>query len=167
MRFFADPKLLILDEPTASLGEGEIEPFLRFVQQLKQNSDIAIIYITHKLEEIFEIADRVTVLADGKVTMTAAINEISMDDCVKAMIRSDKLKPFTVPTKDTGNLEPILNVGTLTFDDTDHVLNMTINKGEVVGLYGLVGSGRTEAMEAIFGIRPVEDRNSGWMVLNW
>lgn len=156
--FFADPKLLILDEPTASLGEGEIEPFLRFVQQLKQNSDIAIIYITHKLEEIFEIADRVTVLADGKVTMTAAIDEISMDDCVKAMIRSDKLKPFTVPTKDTGNLEPILNVGTLTFDDTDHVLNMTINKGEVVGLYGLVGSGRTEAMEAIFGIRPVEDK---------
>lgn len=156
--FFADPKVLILDEPTASLGEGEIEPFLQFVQQLKQRSDISIIYITHKLEEIFAIADRVTVLADGRVTMTAAMNEVNMDDCVKAMIRSDKIKPLVVPEKDTDSLEPVLKAERLTFDGMEHRLNMVIKKGEVVGLYGLVGSGRTETMEALFGIRPAEDK---------
>ena len=156
--FYMNPKLLILDEPTASLGEGEIEPFLEFVVNLKKDVGVSIIYITHKLEEIMKIADKVTVLADGAVTLTEEIKNLSLDDCVRAMIRSDKIKAITVPDKDTDKLEPVLEVGDLTFDGSVHHLNMKVGKGEVLGCYGLVGSGRTESMEVLFGIRSAADR---------
>ena len=157
--FYMQPKLLILDEPTASLGEGEIEPFLKFVVKLKEEQGISIIYITHKLEEIMRIADRVTVLADGSVTMNADIKGLKLDDCVRAMIRSDKIKQITVPEKDVDHLEPVLKVEELEYDGAVHRLNMHVGKGEVVGLYGLVGSGRTEAMEVLYGIRRAAKKN--------
>ncbi len=149
------PKLLILDEPTASLGEGEIEPFLKFVKKLSKDMDISVIYITHKLEEIFTIADKVTVMADGKKTMTANIPEITQDACVRAMIRSDKIKTVEVPRKNYEGLEKnkILEIKELTYDGKKHNVSFYVCKGEVVGFYGLVGSGRTETMEAISGIR--------------
>ena len=150
-----NPKLLILDEPTASLGEGEIEPFLAFVKRLSTDMNISVIYITHKLEEIFAIADKVTVMADGKKTMTANIAEITQDECVRAMIRSEKIKNVDVPTKDYKELEKhkILEVKELTYDGKHHDTDFYVCKGEVVGFYGLVGSGRTETMEVISGIR--------------
>ena len=106
--FYMNPKILILDEPTSSLGEGEIEPFLKFVTKLKNENDVSIIYITHKLEEITKIADKVTVLADGAVTLNANMSEVSLDDCVYAMIGSDKIKKITIPEKQHQRLEPIL-----------------------------------------------------------
>ena len=154
MRAFSmKPALLILDEPTASLGEGEIEPFLRFVTSLKREQGISIIYITHKLEEIMKIADRVTVLADGAVTLTADIAELRLDDCIHAMIRSDKIKRIHVEPKARDGRDPVLEVRTLEYDGRAHTLDMRVNRGEVVGMYGLVGSGRTEAMESVFGVR--------------
>lgn len=154
------PRLLILDEPTASLGEGEIEPFLNFVKRLTRDLDISVIYITHKLEEIFAIADKVTVMADGKKTITADISEITQDECVKAMIRSDKIKAVDVPDKDYKELEKdkILEVKELTYDGKKHHVDFYVCRGEVVGFYGLVGSGRTETMEAISGIRLCEKK---------
>ena len=98
--FYMKPRMLILDEPTASLGEGEIEPFLKFVKSLKEENNVSIIYITHKLEEIMKIADKVTVLADGAVTLNANIADLNLDDCVRAMIRSDKIKSIEIPQKD-------------------------------------------------------------------
>ncbi len=150
-----EPKLLILDEPTASLGEGEIEPFLKFVKKLTTDINISVIYITHKLEEIFAIADKVTVMADGKKTMTANIADITQDECVKAMIRSDKIKDVIVPDMNYEKAEQnrLLDVHELTFDGKTHQVEFHVNKGEVVGFYGLVGAGRTETMEAISGIR--------------
>lgn len=149
------PKILILDEPTASLGEGEIEPFLKFVKKLTTDIDISVIYITHKLEEIFAIADKVTVMADGKKTMTANIPEITEEECVRAMIRGDKIKEVKVPDLNYAETEKhrVLDVKELTFDGKTHHVEFHVNKGEVVGFYGLVGSGRTETMEALSGIR--------------
>lgn len=156
--FYEQPKVLILDEPTASLGEGEIEPFLQFIQDLKKKTDISIIYITHKLEEIFAIADKVTVLADGKVSMQADIQDVTQDDCVRAMIRSDKIKPVQVPNKDTDVLEKILEVECVVYDGHSYHTAFHTGLGEAVGFYGLVGSGRTETMEVLFGIRHADQR---------
>lgn len=155
-----NPKLLILDEPTASLGEGEIEPFLTFVKRLSKEMNISVIYITHKLEEIFAIADKVTVMADGKRTMTANISEITQEECVSAMIRSEKIKAVDVPQKDYEELEhnKILEVKEIVYDGKKHNVNFYVCKGEVVGFYGLVGSGRTETMEVISGIRMCEKK---------
>lgn len=149
------PKILILDEPTASLGEGEIEPFLKFVKKLTTDLNISVIYITHKLEEIFAIADKVTVMADGKRTMTANISEITEEECVRAMIRGNKIKEIVIPSMDYERCEQnkILEVEELTYDGQVHNVKFHVNKGEVVGFYGLVGSGRTETMEVISGIR--------------
>lgn len=151
--FYMKPRMLILDEPTASLGEGEIEPFLKFVKSLKEENNVSIIYITHKLEEIMKIADKVTVLADGAVTLNANIADLNLDDCVRAMIRSDKIKSIEIPQKDFDSLEPVLKVGSMEYDGAVHELNVEVRRGEVVGFYGLVGSGRTEMMETLFGVR--------------
>lgn len=155
-----NPKLLILDEPTASLGEGEIEPFLAFVKRLSKDMNISVIYITHKLEEIFAIADKVTVMADGKKTMTANIADITQEECVGAMIRSEKIKAIDVPKKNYGELEQhkVLEVSELTYDGKKHHVPFYVCKGETVGFYGLVGSGRTETMEVISGIRMCEKK---------
>lgn len=156
-----EPKILILDEPTASLGEGEIEPFLRFVKKLTQDINISVIYITHKIEEIFAIADKVTVMADGKKTMTEEISNITKDECIRAMIRSDKIKNVVIPPMDYEEAEKnrILDVKELSYDGKTHSVKFHINKGEVVGFYGLVGAGRTETMEVISGIRICDKKN--------
>ena len=154
------PKLLILDEPTASLGEGEIEPFLKFVKKLTTDINISVIYITHKLEEIFAIADKVTVMADGRKTMTANMKDITPDECVKAMIRGDKIKEVVIPPMDYEKQEQrrLLEVQELTYGGQTHTVPFHVNRGEVVGFYGLVGSGRTETMEVIAGIRTSEKK---------
>lgn len=154
------PKLLILDEPTASLGEGEIEPFLKFVKRLTKDINISVIYITHKLEEIFAIADKVTVMADGKRTMTANMKDLTPDECVRAMIRSDKIKEVIIPPMDYEACEkaPLLQVTELTYGGKTHHVPFHVNKGEVVGFYGLVGAGRTETMEVLSGIRMCEKK---------
>lgn len=160
--FYMKPRLLILDEPTASLGEGEIEPFLKFVKSLKDDNNVSIIYITHKLEEIMKIADKVTVLADGAVTLNANIADLKLDDCVRAMIRSDKIKKIEVPEKNFDELAPVLKVDTMEYDGAVHNLNVEVRRGEVVGFYGLVGSGRTEMMETLFGVRRAAQK-SFWL----
>lgn len=154
------PKLLILDEPTASLGEGEIEPFLKFVKRLTKDINISVIYITHKLEEIFAIADKVTVMADGRQTMTANMQDLTPDECVRAMIRSDKIKEVVIPPMDYEACEkqPMLQVTELTYNGRTHHVPFHVNRGEVVGFYGLVGAGRTETMEVLSGIRICEKK---------
>ena len=154
------PKLLILDEPTASLGEGEIGPFLKFVKRLTKDINISVVYITYKLEEIFEIVDKVTVMSDGKRTMTGNMKEITPEECVRAMIRGDKIKEVIVPPMDYEQKEKcrILEVEELTYGGRTHKVPFHVNKGEVVGFYGLVGAGRTETMEVLSGIRSCEKK---------
>jgi ABC-type sugar transport system ATPase subunit len=157
--FYRNPQILILDEPTASLGQGEVEPFLDEIIRIKEETGVSVVFISHKIEEVFKIADRITVMVDGKKAMTVKTEETCIEDCVSAMIRKSKIDEIHVPKKDRGKLEKILELETLTFEDKKHNLPMNVHLGEVVGIYGLVGSGRTETMEALYGIRPAEDRH--------
>lgn len=152
--FYIQPKVLILDEPTASLGEGEVEPFLQFIQEVRQNMDIAIIFISHKIEEIFAICDSIVVLADGKNTLTDKIRNLTKDSVVSAMLRAGKCHgQVEVPEKDFTSLPTVLKVDKAFYDGKEHQLNFEVRKGEVVGFYGLVGSGRTECVEMLYGLR--------------
>ena len=154
---YAEPNLLILDEPTASLGEGEVEPFLEFLKEQKAKLGISIIFISHKIEEVFSVADRVAVFTDGKCTLFAKTSEVTQDECIRAMLRSDKIKPLDIPEKNVDALEVIAQVSTANYDDKEHQLNITMRLGEVIGCYGLVGAGRTEAFEALCGLRKMKN----------
>ncbi|NMB32642.1 MAG: sugar ABC transporter ATP-binding protein [Clostridium sp.] len=152
--FSHNPKLLILDEPTASLGEGEIEPFLEFIKNVTETMDISIIFISHKLDEVFSIADKISVFADGRKVVTKIKSEITQDECIRLMIRRD-LRQIGIEVDEHAERceKPFLQVGDCNYDNAPHTLDFTVHKGEVVGMYGLVGSGRTECIEAIYGIR--------------
>lgn len=154
---YTEPNILILDEPTASLGEGEVEPFLEFLKEQKAKLGISIIFISHKIEEVFAIADRVAVFTDGKCALYAKTSEVTQDECIQAMLRTDKIKPLDIPEKNVEELETIAEIKTAHYDDAEHELNVTIRIGEVIGCYGLVGAGRTEAFEALCGLRKMKD----------
>ena len=150
------PKLLILDEPTASLGEGEIEPFLDFVRSLKNSMDLSVIFISHKIQEVFSISDEIAVLTDGKLVVQKPVNEITQDECIKAMLRSGSLKEVVIHSKPYESRKPVLKVNGLRYDHKDHQVQLETRSGEVVGFYGLVGAGRTEAFECLYGLRRME-----------
>ena len=154
--FYHDPKFLILDEPTASLGEGEIGPFLKFVQNLRDNMHLPIIYITHKLEEVFAIADKISVFTDGRCVLSSTVKETTMDEVVRAMLRQGEIDPVKVTPKDVSKKPYMLEVNDCTYDGAYHKLGINIRSGEAVGFYGLVGSGRTECVEVVFGLRGAE-----------
>ncbi len=153
-----EPKVLILDEPTASLGEGEIGPFLNFIGRLKQEQDISIIFISHKIEEVFQISDRIAVFTDGECTLFDHIENVTQEQCIQAMLRKDKIKPIVVKDKNFDAAKTVLKIGNTYYDDKDHQLDLEIKSGEVAGLYGLVGAGRTEFAEMLYGMRPAKNR---------
>lgn len=155
--FYNDPKVLILDEPTASLGEGEVEPFLAFIKEVREKMDIAVIFISHKIEELFAVADRIAVLTDGKNTLTDSVDNLTQIQVIMAMLRTGKsYGRVNVMEKDFTKLPVILDSVHAVYDGREHQLDFRVHKGEVVGFYGLVGSGRTECAEMLFGLRKAE-----------
>lgn len=152
------PSLLILDEPTASLTDPETEILFTIIQQLK-NQGVTIIYISHRLAEIFRIADRITVLKDGQFQKTLPAAQTNSDELIQLMVGRDVKH---VDYQSTIQEEVLLQVKNLT---NKKIKNITfeVNKGEIVALTGLVGSGRTEIARAIFGADPVE---SGQIILD-
>ncbi len=154
-----NPQLLILDEPTASLGVTEVGPFLDFVRHMKDDMDVSVIFISHKIEEVFDLAEKVTVLTDGRVTLSAKISDTTPEECIKAMIRSSDLKPISIPDRSGDEKTRILEVDELTFDNKKRNVRFHVDNEEVVGFYGLVGSGRTETMEVLFGTREADERS--------
>lgn len=143
--FYNNPKVLILDEPTASLGEGEVEPFLKFIKEIRNEMDIAVIFISHKIEELFAISDRIVVLTDGRNTLTDKVENLTQVKVITAMLRTGKsYGRVEVVKKDFEQLPVLLDVDKIKYDGREHHLKFQIHKGEVVGFYGLVGSGRTE-----------------------
>ncbi len=156
---YRKPWLLILDEPTASLGEGEVHPFLNFIKNLTKELDISVIFISHKLEEVSEIADRILVFTDGQKRLDAKTCDVTMDECIKAMLRSAELSPIVVPEKDFSSSEVILEVTEGRYDGRNHKIELDVRRGEVVGCYGLVGAGRTEWAEYLYGMRKAERRS--------
>jgi len=146
-------KILIMDEPTSSLTKNEIETLFKTIRKLKQK-DVAIIYISHRLEELFEIGDRVTVLRDGSLIETKLIADTNRAELIKLMVNRDLKDHFPKREKQTGN--EILKVVGLSTENLLKNISFSLYAGEIIGIYGLLGSGRTELARAIFGADKIE-----------
>ena len=142
-------KVLIMDEPTASLTETEIEHLFKIIRTLKKNG-IGIIYISHRLQEVKEIGDRVTVLRDGKFIGTKDVKEVEIADLVKMMVGRNIEDMFERTYQPRG--EEALRVEDLGCGKRLKGACLNLHRGEIVGLAGLVGAGRTELARAIFGV---------------
>lgn len=142
-------KVLILDEPTSSLTEKEVSHLFRIIRKL-QGTGVGIVYISHKMEEIKEICDEITILRDGKWIDTRKVEDLTTDDIIKLMVGRNLTNRF--PVKDNEIGEKILEVKNLTSDKINDI-SFELREGEILGVAGLVGSKRTELVETIFGIR--------------
>ena len=145
-------KVLIMDEPTASLSAHEVERLLNIGKALKARG-VAVLYISHRLDEIFRIADRVTVLRDGKHISTKPIAEVNHDGLVKDMV-GRALDKFATKTKANEHGPLLLSVKNLSLDGVFRNVTFELHKGEVLCFGGLVGSRRTDVGLALFGISP-------------
>ena len=145
-------KVLIMDEPTASLSAHEVERLLSIAKALKARG-VAVLYISHRLDEIFRIADRVTVLRDGKHISTKLIAEVTHDGMVKDMV-GRALDKFATKTKANAHGALLLSVKNLALDGVFQDVSFDLHKGEVLCFAGLVGSRRTDVGLALFGIAP-------------
>lgn len=144
-----DSTLLIMDEPTAALGLAETDRLLKLIKRLAAQGK-AIVYISHRLDEVFEVADIVTVLKDGSRIDTRPVQELKMGDVVKMMVGVDIEQHY--PKIRNVQSHPCLEVSHLTTENGVNDVSFTINVGEVFGLGGMVGSGRTEIARALFGL---------------
>lgn len=141
-------KILIMDEPTAALTDKDTERLFNIIKGLKKDG-IGIIYITHRLEELDEIADRIVVLRDGKYIGESNIKDISKDYIVKMMVGRDINDVY--PTRNYQQQEKVLEVTSLSLENKLFDINFNLHKGEILGIAGLLGSGRTELSKALFG----------------
>jgi ABC-type sugar transport system ATPase subunit len=148
-----DLRLLILDEPTAALTLTETDRLFEILKRLKA-SGVAIIYVSHRLAEIFALCDRVTVLKDGKLSGLRSVNETDPSELIRLMVGRDVHFRRDAATRAFG--EVLLSVEHLAAPPYVRDVSFSVRKGEIVCLAGLVGSGRSEACEAIFGARRVE-----------
>ncbi len=146
-------KILIMDEPTSGLSRTEIQQLFATIRRLQQRG-VSIIYISHHLEELFEIGDRVTVLRDGKTIATHSIAEVSVPQLVRLMANREFKEHF--PKKRAPLGEEILRIERLNSGRRLQDISFAVRRGEVVALAGLLGSGRTELARAIFGADSVD-----------
>lgn len=149
---FHEPRILLLDEPTASLTHQDAEMLYKVIENVVAN-DVAVIFISHKLEEVFRIADRITVFRDGVKITTEATSALTEASCIRHMTNREigELYPDIRPQEDNDTLLSVEHVS-----DAKKLrdISLTVSAGEVVGFYGLVGSGRTELAELLFGLTP-------------
>ncbi len=146
-------RILIMDEPTAALTEADVERLFNIVRLLRERG-VGIIYISHRLHEVFELADRVTVLRDGQYVGTKPVSETSEDDLVSMMVGRTIDNLF--PKLETEVGKPVLEIRSLWRKPLTRGVSFQLRAGEIVGLAGLVGSGRSEVAQVIFGINPAE-----------
>ena len=146
-----DARIVIMDEPSAALGTRDLERLFAVIDALK-NEGVAVIYISHRLQEVFEVADTVTIMRDGKRVDTKAIGDVTRSMLVEMMIGQ---RSFTeqFPSRSNTVGRELLRIDSLEVAGLLHNINLTVHSGEVVGLAGLIGSGRTELAEVIFGAR--------------
>jgi len=141
-------KIIAMDEPSATLTDHELESLFKLIKVLKEEG-IGIIYISHRLEEIFKIADRVTVLRDGKLIEVKTIQELNKEEIIRMMVGREVHEEFPKKTFEKG--EKILSVQNVTRKGFVNNVSFNVNEGELLGITGLVGSGRTELARVIFG----------------
>lgn len=152
-------KVLIMDEPTSSLTKNEVAKLFEVIRNLKQKG-VSIIFVSHRLEEIFEIADKVSILRDGKLVQTNDISVLTRDKIVEMMV-GRKIENFYVK-KEHEIGKPILKVKNLSGEGFENV-SFEVYEGEILGFYGLIGAGRSEIMETIIGLRK---KKSGKIYIN-
>ncbi len=146
-------KVVVFDEPTSSLTDIEIEQLFKIINMLKEKG-CGIIYISHKMDEILRISDEVTIMRDGKWVQTSPASELDMNKIIKAMVGRELSNRFPPKTNKPG--EVMLEVKSLSSKYGNNAIknvSFTVRKGEILGLAGLVGSGRSELLETIFGYR--------------
>lgn len=146
--------VLIMDEPTSALTEREVEHLFRIIKTLKADGK-GIIYITHKMNELFEIADEVSVFRDGKYIATKLAHELKRDDIIKMMVGREISQMFPKLTVPIG--EVVLAVRNLGLNGVFHDVSFDVRAGEILGIAGLVGSGRSNIAETIFGVTPADE----------
>ena len=155
-----DAKCIVMDEPTSSLTESEVKKLFEIIRDLKSKG-IGIVFISHKLSEIKEIGDRISILKDGNYVGTWNVSDLSEEDMVRLMVGRELEKSYQEGHGAFG--EVVFEVKNLSRKDRKvQDFHMQVRKGEIVGLSGLVGAGRSEAMEAIFGAVP---KTSGEILL--
>jgi ribose transport system ATP-binding protein len=142
-----------MDEPSATLTDHELQNLFRLIRELKARG-VGIIYISHRMEEISEICDRVTVFRDGQYVGTRNVADISREEIIRMMVGRE-LKE-SIPKRPAEIGEPVLEVRGLTRRGVFEDISFTVRAGEIVGIGGLVGAGRTEVARAIFGADPVD-----------
>jgi simple sugar transport system ATP-binding protein len=148
-----ESKLLILDEPTTALTRQEINQLFHLVNNLKAQ-DISVIFISHKLDEIEELCDTVTVLRDGELIASKPMSELTISEIERLMVGKTMLHEKNVVEKSSS--DQVLRVSKLTKKNNFSDISFTLDKGEVLGIIGLLGSGRTELATAMFGISPAD-----------
>lgn len=144
-----DARVVIMDEPTAALSQKEIEELYELVEELKSQGK-AILFISHKFDEIFRIADNYTVFRDGALVGSGAIDDVAEADLVKMMVGRDVSQIF--PDRERSIGDEILVVDNYAHPTEFADISFTLSRGEILGFYGLVGAGRSEFMQALFGI---------------
>jgi ABC-type sugar transport system ATPase subunit len=150
-----DARILVLDEPSAALTNAEVDRLFEIIQDLKSRG-LGLIYISHRLEEVFAIADRVSVLRDGAHVGSASIDELNKDKLITLMVGRELTEEF--PARNITLGEPLLEVENLSRGEVVKDVSFSIRRGEILGLTGLMGAGRTETARLIFG---ADKRDSG------
>ncbi|HEX8521024.1 MAG TPA: sugar ABC transporter ATP-binding protein [Tepidisphaeraceae bacterium] len=148
-----DCRLLIMDEPTASLSSRETQVLFRIIRQL-QSDGVSILYVSHRLDEVFELSQNVTIFRDGKHVSTTPTNQLTTETLIKQMVGRDLLEAdssFSDSASGALSTPPLLQVRNLTRLGTFENISLDVHAGEIVGLSGLVGAGRSELARAIFG----------------
>jgi ribose transport system ATP-binding protein len=146
-------KLLIMDEPTAPLSNTEVAVLFRLIHDLKTQG-VTIVYISHRMPEIFEISDRVTIMRDGRIVKTLVTGETNTNELIKLMVGREAAAEF--PARDFSPQDTaVLEVRNLTGNGVKNI-SFSVHAGEILGLAGLVGAGRTELVRMIFGADPLE-----------
>ncbi|MFQ2126350.1 galactose/methyl galactoside ABC transporter ATP-binding protein MglA [Aeromonas jandaei] len=160
--FSYDAKIVIMDEPTSSLTEKEVSHLFKIINKLKEKG-CGIVYISHKMEEIFQLCDEITILRDGQWVATQPLKGMTMDQIIGMMVGRELTQRF--PEKTNQPKEVILEVEHLTAKNQPSIQDVTFNlhKGEILGIAGLVGAKRTDIVETLFGIR---DRSQGSIKLH-
>lgn len=160
--FSYDAKIVIMDEPTSSLTEKEVSHLFKIINKLKEKG-CGIVYISHKMEEIFQLCDEITILRDGQWVATQPLKGMTMDQIIGMMVGRELTQRF--PEKTNQPKEVILEVEHLTAKNQPSIKDVTFNlhKGEILGIAGLVGAKRTDIVETLFGIR---DRSEGIIKLH-
>jgi ribose transport system ATP-binding protein len=146
-------KIIVMDEPSATLTDHELKALFALIRQLKSEG-VAIVYISHRMEEVFEISDRVTILRDGKWIATKDIQELTREEIIKLMVGRELTQMIPKEAAEIG--DPALEVKNVSRKGVLHNISLTVRKGEVLGIAGLVGAGRTELARVIFGADPMD-----------